>query len=329
MRLRTLVVSSLVGIWGAGCGAALEEKEQALSEGPRIARIEPDGEGAGLRDVAWIFGEGLLGASVDFEQGETSRTLRILQAEEDRVQVELPHDMATGSGTFAVRRMGMEDRQAVWLLRGERGEQGEQGPAGPPGPEGPQGPQGVKGPRGERGFDGERGERGPEGKPGPVGPPGARGPQGIAGPQGPRGIPGPEGPPGILKLDLLNAKGSTSESYVFNSWTIVGTTKSITVSRAAEVLLIGEARIRNESLFGNSAGAVEFTFRINGSTTGMPVVRLDSEPSGNTSRMLLGKRTLAPGAYQISIAARCAAGSSCGAERIPTDLGFVAIQVYP
>ncbi|HLV60156.1 MAG TPA: hypothetical protein VKY51_02000 [Fredinandcohnia sp.] len=293
--VRKLIAICLVaGTVGCGVAPMVEEEKEPTSRGPRIAAVEPEGHQGRLRDAVWIFGEGLRGASVHFEQDGRSLELRIREAFDDRVLVELPEDVQSGSARIAVRRMGLEDRQTIWLLRGERGEQGLQG---------------------------EKGERGEQGEPGPMGPQGPRGPEGPRGPQGPRGE------DGLFGFDLLRSS-STGSYTLSSSWTVVAS-HTVTVDEAADLLLLGEAAGRHKVPTGTSTTTrVEFQFRVDGSTAGLPLLTFDFKDSGDSaSRLIFAKRTVQPGNHKIELLARTT--STWTTVEVPRNLGIVAFQVNP
>lgn len=318
MDLRKLVFIGISLGLGFGCKSADERvqmEEGALEGGPRITRIETDGEEGRLRASVAIHGRGLAGASVFFEQGERSRELEIYRAEDDHLLVELPLGVRPGNAQIVVRRMGLEDRQDLWLLRGEKGERGPEGPAGAPGPEGPQGP------RGEKGEKGEKGERGEKGPPGPQGPRGTQGPRGERGARGPEGMPGKDA---LLEADLLRV-GTSGTLSLNHNWQKVGSTKTITVGQLADLVLLGEVSVLGpNSALSTSSGTVEFRFLVDQS--GLPALSFTHQGPSST-RMLMGKRQLGPGNHSVEIQARCV--GTCSSLKVPKNLGFVAFQVNP
>lgn len=325
MEIRKIVFVWLVVSLALGCGrsADVEAGEAALEAGPRIARIEAEGPSGRLRGSVWIHGSGLAGASAFLEQGERARELQVYQAEEERMQVELPVDVEPGSAQIVVRRMEQEAREDLWLLRGEPGETGDQGPVGEAGP------KGARGPRGERGEKGEKGDPGEQGPRGPMGPAGPQGSQGLRGERGLQGMMGMPGEDALFRTDLLYTGPSLPNLSIDNSWTRVGDLRFITVTRPIDLLLFGEARIRYAGEPGLTVPAtVEFAFRINLSTAGMTPAALRVGKGQEKSRMIFGKKRLQPGMYDLSIAARCV-GYCPRALEFPSSLGFFALQVRP
>jgi hypothetical protein len=101
------------------------------------------------------------------------------------------------------------------------------------------------------------------------------------------------------------------------------------VGSTADLLLVGEVSATNAGgSLGSSTRSLEFTYRIDGSTSGLVPVHLGVRGGESNTRLMLAKKRLSPGNHTVEILVRCASCLSSDVT-VPSDLGFLALQVNP
>lgn len=146
--------------------------------------------------------------------------------------------------------------------------------------------------------------------------------------RGPKGDKGDKGDDGILDFDLLRAAPSGTVAAT-SSWKTVGQARTITVTSTTDLVLVGEVSAAFTGVIATgSSRSLEFTYRIDGSTSGLIPVKLTVRRGESNTRLMLAKKRLSPGNHQVEILVRC---STCYSNdvSVPADLGFLALQVNP